>query len=69
MSEFGLKAFSSEADVLNKGISRNIPNIFGNTSLDPNTSHSIWNINNWTGGGVEMMAHRNPNKLPLPQQH
>tara|TARA_R100000808_G_scaffold4647_1_gene14892 strand:- start:520 stop:1209 length:690 start_codon:yes stop_codon:yes gene_type:complete len=21
------------------------------TSLDPTTSHSIWNINNWTGGG------------------
>jgi len=25
--------------------------MLGNTSLDPNTSHSIWNINNWTGGG------------------
>ena len=51
MNEFGLKAFSTEADILNKGINRNIPNIFGNTSLDPNTSHSIWNISNWTGGG------------------
>lgn len=51
MNEFELKAFSTEADILNKGINRNIPNIFGNTSLDPNTSHSIWNISNWTGGG------------------
>jgi hypothetical protein len=49
MNEFTLKAFRTEADILNKGISRNIPNIFGNTSLDPNTSHSIWNMNNWTG--------------------
>ena len=50
MNEFGLKAFSTEADILNKGINRNIPNI-GGTSLDPRTSHSIWNISNWTGGG------------------
>jgi hypothetical protein len=53
MSEFGLKAFSSEADVLNKGINRNIPNISG-TSLDPRTSHSIWNASTWSnmfGGG------------------
>ena len=50
MNEFTLKAFRTEADILNKGSSRNTPNIFGNTSLDPNTGHSIWNINNWTGG-------------------
>jgi hypothetical protein len=55
MSEFGLKAFRSEADVLNKGINRNIPNISG-TSFDPRTSHSIWNASTWSnalgmGGG------------------
>jgi hypothetical protein len=57
MSEFGLKAFSSEADVLNKGINRNIPNInnpLSGTSLDPATGHSIWNASTWSnmfGGG------------------
>jgi len=51
MSEVTLKAFRTETDILNKGIGRNIPSVLGNTSLDPNTSHSIWNINNWTGGG------------------
>ena len=51
MSEFKLEAFRTEEDILNKKISRNILNIFGNSSFDPNTSHSIWNINNWTGGG------------------
>lgn len=50
MSEFALRAFSTETDILNKGIGRNIPSIYG-TSLDPNTSHSIWNLSNWTGGG------------------
>ena len=51
MSEFKLEAFRTEEDILNKKISRNILNILGNSSFDPNTSHSIWNINNWTGGG------------------
>ena len=51
MSEFKLEAFSTEADILNKGLGRNIPKIISGTSLDPSTSHSIWNISNWTGGG------------------
>jgi len=54
MSEFKLEAFSAEEDILNKGLGRNMPNIFG-TSLDPSTSHSVWNISNWnpfsSGGG------------------
>ncbi len=75
MSEFGLKAFSSEADVLNKGINRNIPNInnpLSGTSLDPATGHSIWNASTWSnmfGGGEEMVAHRNLNKLLLLLLH
>ena len=67
MSEFKLEAFSAEESVLNKGLGRNMPNIadipglsggewgtglsFGGSSLDPNTSHSVWNASTWSGGG------------------